>query len=307
MWGDVGMSAGGGGHLKLESGETVSIHVLGEAEGAPSEPKSYFSYFNQAVQRGVVLPDGFKDSSIRVAAKHSILVWSYKDEAVRIWSMGNTVAAQLKGVMEAYDGSLADVDIVLKRIGNDKKTKYLLTPRQPSKFDASVLEGVELPDLEVVFAANSEDEIEGLKNGVVPDGDGGTPAEASAEETAAAEAQAIADAEAEAGATTDETGEEDEAAALEAKLAALKAKKAGAKPAPAKTAPPKTAAKPAPAKAAGGDARLALIKSITHAFATNAKYKTPAARIAFIKQVTKKLTLSVCTLPELQTLKAKIK
>ncbi len=308
-WNEVGMSAGGGGHLKLENGESVKIHVLGEAEGAAAEPKSYFSYFNNAVQRGVVLPEGFKDSSLRASAKHSVLVWSFKEEAVRIWSMGNTVAAQLKGIMEGYDGSLADCDITLKRVGADKKTKYILTPKNPSVFDASVLDGVELPDLEVVFAANTEDEIEGLKNGIVPDGDGGTPADANAEETAAAEAAAVAEAEAEGVAAeetpADDAGEVDEAAELQAKLDALKAKKAAAtKPAAAKAAP-KAAA---PKASAAGDPRLALVKLITHAFATNAKYKTPAARIAIIKQVTKsKTTLSSCTLPELTLLKSKIK
>lgn len=301
MWGDVGMSAGGGGHMKLENGESVKLHVLGEAEGAPAEPKSYFQYFNNAVQRGVVLPEGFKDSSIKAAAKHSVLVWSFKDEAVRIWSMGNTVAAQLKGVMEGYDNGLADCDITLKRVGADKKTKYILTPKNPSVFDASVLEGVELPDLETIFAANTEEEVEGLKDGIVPDNDGTADA-ASDEETVAAEAQAAADAEA-AGEEVAPEDDEDEAAKLEAQLAALKAKKT------AKAAPPKVAPKAAaPKPQAAGDPRMALVKAITHSFATNAKYKTPAARIAVIKAVTKtKTTLSACTLPELQTLSKKIK
>jgi hypothetical protein len=305
-WNDVGMSAGGKDIMKWKPQEKVVLHVISE------EPKSFYQFFNQTIQRGVVLPDGFKDPEIKARAQHAFVVWSYRDEAPKIWILGNRVAAQLKGIFDSYDGTLDGIDLTVTRNGDGKETTYILVPK-PSKFDQAKLEGVELPDLEVSFAANTEEEIENLKNGIAPggdeeggvppadDGDGAAPAEEppAEEETTPAEGTAPEDA-------SPAEEPEDEEAQLAAQLAALKAKKAAAaKVAAGKPAPGKPAVgKPA---ATVGDPRIALVKTITHKFATNAKFKTPAARMAAIKGVAKgKTTLSQLSVQELQALSKKL-
>lgn len=261
-WNDVGMNAGGADFLKIEPGQSVLVHVLSD------EPVSFFQYYNQDVQRGLVVPPGFKDSSIKLRAQHAVLVWSFKDEAVKIWAMGNRLATQVKGIMDTYDGSLSTVDINLKRNGTGKDTTYIPTPK-PTTFDQALIDGVELPVLEEVFAPGSEEDIENLKNGIVPQREDDEVASGSGDESAGESA----------GATT----------ATVTRTAPAKAT------APAKTASP-------------ADQRLALVKQVTQLFATNAKYKTPAARLTLIKSIAKgKTTLSQLSVPELQTLVKKAK
>lgn len=281
MWNDVGMNSGGADFLKPVAGQLMKVHVLGEAEGAPAEPKSFFQYFNQDVQRGVVVPRGHKDATIKVRAQHAILVWSFADETVKVWAVGNRVAAALKGIMETYDGSFSTVDLTIKRSGAGLDTVYQVTPK-PTEFDASVLEGVEIPDLETLFAENTEEEIENLKNGIVP-----TREESAGDENAST-------GEAPAG----ETDDERELREFKEAQAAKKAKMAGVKPAPTKPAPGKPSADP----------RITLVKAITAKFMANAKYKTPVARTTLIKSVAKgKTALTQLSVPELQKLSGLIK
>lgn len=282
-WNDVGMNAGGADFMKFESGKTKKVHVLGEAEGAPSEPKSFFQYYNQDVQRGVVVPRGYKDPSIKIRAQHAFLVWSFEDEAVKVWAVGNRVAQSLKGTLEAYEGSFATIDLMVKRNGQGLETTYIITPK-PTEFDASVIEGVELPDLETLFAENTPEEIEDLKNGIVPSSDG---AAEGAEETPAEESPA-----------EEETPADDSAEDTGGGTATMTrtATKPTATKAPAKPAAPAT------------DPRIKLVKDITAKFAKSAKYKTPVARTALIKQVSKgKTALTQLSVAELTKLNGLIK
>jgi hypothetical protein len=314
-WNDVGMGAGGKSILKLENREKRKVHVIGEEAGGPAEPKSFFQYFNQKVQRGCVVGDDYT-GQVDKRAQHALLVWDYTDESVKIWLMGNQLAAQVKGLFDSYENTLAGIDILITRVGEGKKTKYVLAPQVPSKFDAGVLEGVDLPDLDEKFAPASEEEIEQLKQGIVADsddaGDAGAEEAAGTEEAAGEEAPAEeAGAEASDDTTEDAgAGEVDEEAELERQLAAAKAKKLAAAKAGAGKGGTATATKPttaAPGKPATGDPRIALVKSITHKFATNAKYKTPAARMTAIKGVAKgKTTLSQLSVAELTLLSKKL-
>jgi hypothetical protein len=267
-WKDVGMNAGGADFMKFESGKSVKVHILGEAEGAPAEPKSFFQYYNQDVQRGIVVPAGYKDPSIKIRAQHAFLVYSYDDQAIKVWAVGNRVAQSLKGTMEAYDGSFESVDLVVKRSGQGLDTTYVITPK-PTEFDAANIEGLELPDLEALFAEGTAEDIENLKNGIVP---------TSGEPEAAAET-----------AGGEEAGGEEEG---------------GGATTATRTAPPKAAPKAAPA----ADPRIKLVKDITAKFAKSPKYKTPAARTALIKQVSKgKVALTQLSVPELTKLNSLIK
>lgn len=293
-WNDVGMSAGGKDYLKLTDKEKVKLHIIGESLGGPAEPKSFYQFFNQTVNRGAVIGDDYT-GQVDKRAQHAFVVWSFRDNAFKIWAMGNKLAAQIKGLMEAYDGSLDTVDIILQRSGTGKTTTYIPTA-VPTKFDDSMIEGQTIPDLEIVLAPGSEEEIENLKNGIVTDSDDAPAEDVDADattETAAEETEAEAVAE----------EPEDEEAALVAQMAALKAKKAAA------AGKGGTATKAAPAKGVSvGDPRLQLVKQITHAFAANAKYKTPTARMAAIKSIAKgKTTLSQLSVAELTILKGKIK
>lgn len=270
-WKDVGMNSGGRDFLKITDGERVKLHVISE------EPHSFFSFFNQDLQRGVTLPAGFKDSEIKPRAQHALLVWSYRDEGVKIWVMGNKLAGQLDGIRESYGGSLAEIDIVVTRKGSSKATVYIPVPK-PTEFSAELIEGVELPDLEERLKPNTEEEIESFKAGVLPDsmmGDG-------AGETAATSSS-----------DTEEDAEE---------------VTGGAKTAVATKAAGKTATTTGKPAVTGGDPKLALIKKVTHFFATSPKYKTPASRMAFIKSVAKgKTTLSQLSATELTLLANKLK
>lgn len=291
-WQDVGRSAGSKDFLKLADREKVTVHVLGEEVGGPAEPKSFFQYFNTTVQRGIVVPDSY-EGTVEKRMQHAFIVWSYRDEAAKLWVMGNKLAAQVKGLLESYDGSLATVDIIITRQGAGKSTTYVLAPKQPTKFDDALLENVVLPDLEVVFAEGTAEDIDNLKQGIVPEG-AAEPTEVEA--TAEVQPEAVEEPAAEA-------EPEDEEAALEAKMAALKAKKAATA---GKTA---TVTKAAPAKGVQtGDPRIQLVKQITQAFATSAKYKTPTARMTAIKAIARgKTTLSQLSVAELTILKGKIK
>lgn len=296
-WNDVGMSAGGKDFLKLADREKVLIHVLGEEVGGPAEPKSFFQFFNQTVQRGIVVPDTYT-GAVDKRAQHAFIVWSYRDESPKIWAMGNKLAAQIKGLLDSYDGSLATVDILVTRQGSGKQTSYILAPK-PTKFEDALVDGVTLPDLDVAFADGTDEDIENLKQGIVPEG-AAEPVEAEAGAEGGDGSAEDAGTGAEGGAAEDETDEQREFREFKEAQAAKKASAAGKGG---------TATKAAPAKGAvAGDPRIALVKFITHAFANSPKYKTPTARMAAIKGVAKgKTTLSQLSVAELTILKGKIK
>lgn len=306
-WQDVGKNAGGKDFLKIADREKVVIHVLGENVGGPAEPKSFYQYFNQTLNRGIVVPDSYT-GQVERRMQHAFLIWSFRDGAPRVWAMGNNLAAQIKGLYDAYDGSLESVDITVTRQGTGKTTKYILAPK-PTQFDASVLEGVTLPDLDATFAEGTEQDIENLKNGIAPDENNDAPADNGQQAEPPAEEPPAEDA------PTGDAPADDDEAALQAQLAAIQAKKKAAAANNGKSTgttatleKPKAGTQTKTGAAAVGDPRIALVRQITHAFATNAKYKTATARVNAIKTVAKgKTTLSQLTIAELTTLKGKIK
>jgi hypothetical protein len=267
-WNDVGRS-GGTDFLKLDPGAKVKVHILSE------EPHSTWGIFNQAIQRGARVSEGFSQPGVDTKIKHAFVIWNLDAGQVQVWEVSNTTAAGIKNIHEQYGGSLADVDLMVTRVGSGLKTKYPIVP-VPTKFDASCIEGVELPDLAALLKEDDEETINSIIAGIVPDG--GASGEATGEAASAEETP------------TDETPSEEQAP--------VPAKPAPAKPAPAKPAP----VKPAAAQTAD-PARAGLAVQVLAIFKAKPKYKDVKAREAAVKMVNKtKISFSQLNTEELKKL-----
>lgn len=278
-WEDVGQG-GGGDFLKIEPGSKVRLHVLSE------EPHSYWQYFNDKIQRGVVVPDGYDAGNEKLRRQHALAIFNMDAKEAKVWLMGNRVAGEIKNIFDNYQG-LSTIDLIVSRTGTGKSTKYAVVP-VPTKFQDSWLEGLTIPEPTEIKALQpaEDDVIQALMAGQDPSADFQEPA---AEETAQAETPA------EETAAPEESFEE---------AAEEPAPKAVVKP-QAKPAVKPIAAKPA---ATGGDPRAPYIRAITHKLMTTPKFKDPKVRIALIKRISKaKSAVSQLSLDELKKLQPLVK
>lgn len=280
-WPEVGQGSGSSDFLKLDAGQTVKLHVLSE------EPHSFFSHFFQSIKRSAVCPGedcpccATQDKETGKRMQHSFYVRDSEGNT-KVWTMGNRVAETIKNIFDTY-GGLADVDLVVKRTGSDKNTKYGITP-VPTKIDVSDVDVSTLTPLEEINAPATAEVIEQMMAGVDPGAEfDPSKLEQAAEEPATEEAAA-----------TEEEAAEEEAA-----------------PPPVKKPAPKPAAKPAarPAvPASNGADRTVVVKEIMTLLAKSAKYKTLQARgLLFKKCAPGKTAVASMTLPELIKVRNELK
>ncbi|MFA5936709.1 MAG: hypothetical protein WC822_02410 [Candidatus Paceibacterota bacterium] len=159
-WNEVGKGGGSGDYLKLEPGQKVKVHILSD------EPFSFAQVYNSDIKRGVRVPDDFKRDGVKPRFQHAVVVWSMDDAAIRVWIMSNTTGKKLKNIFDSI-GALSEVDIILARVGSGLDTEYSVV-NVPTKFDPSVIEGVELPVLEELLAPESEETIDKVLAGEDP-------------------------------------------------------------------------------------------------------------------------------------------
>lgn len=165
-WDDV--NEGGGTTLKIKAGTPAKIHILNAADG----PKSFHSVYFEAVNRGAIVDkdnnplDGLGDE-YKLRKRHAFVVFDHADQEVKTFVCSNQVANAIKAINDEF-GSLDDLDLKITRTGDGLNTKYQVL-NIPKKFNDDMIEGKELPDLEEIFKITSDEDIEKLRAGELPD------------------------------------------------------------------------------------------------------------------------------------------
>jgi hypothetical protein len=270
-WGDVSEGGGSGASfLKVEAGQSAVVHVLGGEKG----PKVFHSVYFAAINRGVIVdpnanPLAGLEDGYETRKRYAFSVVDMSDGQVKAFACGSQVANQIKGIYTEY-GNLDEVDLKITRIGTGLKTKYQIIPVK-KKFTEEMLEGVEIPDLDEVFAITADEAIEKMMRGEDPKGDfdpeklDKAPAPKAGKKTAPpAEEEEPAPAEAEEE-TPPAAEEEDPPAAEEEET----------------PAPKKTTAVP-PAKAPD-NSRAALLQAIKSNFSKLKRYANPKQQLVDIQ------------------------
>lgn len=253
-WKDITEGGAGGSILSLQAGEKALVHVIGE-------PKSYWEHFFPTLQRSLICPHrgcpACNNDATKARLRHSFIVFDMTDNAIKTWTVSNTVALSVKNIWESYGGDLSEVDLEIKRTGTGLSTKYAVVPVK-SKYNEDMIAGVELPDLDAIFKPATEEEISSMLES--------------------------------------ETGEEVEEPKQAAKKAAPKAKKAAVKAEPADMPADKEEEKEEPKEAkenAAGDnaARMTVLRRVLPKFSKLDAETKKSILSAFGKPNLAKLTL----------------
>lgn len=164
-WKDINEGGTSGNILSLQAGEKVTVHVIGE-------PKSYWEHFFPNMQRSLICPHrgcpACNHDETKARLRHSFIVYDLGDKSIKTWTVSNTVALSVKNIWESYDGDLSSVDLEIKRTGTGLSTKYAVVPVK-TKYDDSMIEGEELPDLDAIFTPATEEEIKSMLESEVGD------------------------------------------------------------------------------------------------------------------------------------------
>ena len=157
-WKDINEGGNSSNILSLQAGEKAVIHIVGE-------PKSYWEHFFPNMQRSLICPHrgcpACNNDQTKARLRHSFIVYDLGDNTIKTWTVSNTVALSVKNIWESYNGDLSDVDLEIKRTGTGLNTKYAVVPVK-TKFEASIIEGEELPDLDAIFVPATEEEIKSM-------------------------------------------------------------------------------------------------------------------------------------------------
>lgn len=157
-WKDINENGGTGGILSLQAGESALVHIIGE-------PKSFWEHFFQAMQRSLICPHrgcpACNNDKTKARLRHAFIVYDLNEKQVKTWAVSNTVALAVKNVWESYGGDLSEVDLKIKRTGTGLSTKYSVVPVKTS-YDEAMVAGVDLPDLDSIFAPATEEEIKAM-------------------------------------------------------------------------------------------------------------------------------------------------
>ncbi len=282
-WDDVKPGGAGGNFLKIAAGQKVLLHVFSE------EPYSFKQAFFNDVQRGAILDDEtvkLVDKKL-VRAQHALWVRDFSDNSDKVWMMSNATAEQVKNIFETY-GTLAEIDLVVARMGSGLQTKYQIVPKQ-TKFQDDV---PALEDLSLVLVAETAENVERLLRGEDPNVDFDPNALEAAAPTEAAEEDA-----------TDTAAPEPAADSVDdwlnetpAKPAPVARPAARPAPAPAKKPAPAPAARPQAGASPNGTDRAVLIKRVM----ALPKLKDAKFRAMVSNKVAKGKTLSQYSVAELQ-------
>ena len=157
-WKDINEGGTSGNILSLQAGEKATIHVIGE-------PKSYWEHFFPSMQRSLICPHrgcpACNNDETKARLRHSFIVYDLGDKSIKTWTVSNTVALSIKNIWESYNGDLSGVDLEIKRTGTGLSTKYAVVPVK-TKYDDSMIEGEDLPDLDSIFTPATEEEIKSM-------------------------------------------------------------------------------------------------------------------------------------------------
>lgn len=157
-WSDINEGGTSSNILSLQAGEKATVHIIGE-------PKSYWEHFFPNMQRSLICPHrgcpACNNDSTKARLRHSFVVYDLGDKAIKTWTVSNTVALSVKNIWESYDGDLSTVDLEIKRTGTGLSTKYAVVPVK-TKYEDSMIEGEELPDLDAIFTPSTEEEIKSM-------------------------------------------------------------------------------------------------------------------------------------------------
>ena len=157
-WNDINEGGTSGNILSLQAGEKATVHIIGE-------PKSYWEHFFPNMQRSLICPHrgcpACNNDETKARLRHSFIVYDLGDKAIKTWTVSNTVALSVKNIWESYNGDLSSVDLEIKRTGTGLSTKYAVVPVK-TKYEDSMIEGEELPDLDAIFTPATEEEIKSM-------------------------------------------------------------------------------------------------------------------------------------------------
>lgn len=157
-WNDINEGGTSSNILSLQAGEKATVHIIGE-------PKSYWEHFFPNMQRSLICPHrgcpACNNDETKARLRHSFVVYDLGDKAIKTWTVSNTVALSVKNIWESYDGDLSSVDLEIKRTGTGLSTKYAVVPVK-TKYEDSMIEGEDLPDLESIFTPATEEEIKSM-------------------------------------------------------------------------------------------------------------------------------------------------
>ena len=124
------------------------------------------------MQRSLICPHrgcpACNNDETKARLRHSFVVYDLGDKAIKTWTVSNTVALSVKNIWESYDGDLSSVDLEIKRTGTGLNTKYAVVPVK-TKYEDSMIEGEDLPDLESIFTPATEEEIKSMLESEVGD------------------------------------------------------------------------------------------------------------------------------------------
>lgn len=171
-WKDINEGGTNNTNLTLQAGESATVHIIGE-------PKSFWEHFFPSIQKSAICPHkgcaACNEETTKARLRHAFVVYDLGDDTVKVWAVSNTVALTVKNIWESYGGDLSEVDLDIKRTGTGLNTKYAVVPKK-TKYNDTLIEGVELPNLDTIFTPATDEEIQSLLQSEI--GDEATPSAA---------------------------------------------------------------------------------------------------------------------------------
>lgn len=141
--------------LELQDGQKALIHFLDD------EPATHFQIYDRDTNKKANVPEDYPvPDGIRKRVRHAFRVYNLDEKKIQLLVVSNETAEKLHEVLETYKGSFASIDINFSRKGakfND--TEYHPTPL-PTAFDPAMVEGVQMPDPDRIFADSDETAIQ---------------------------------------------------------------------------------------------------------------------------------------------------
>jgi hypothetical protein len=139
---DIGtVQTGSADFVKLASGDETRLHVLSE------DSFTFGSVFREGEKKGINIKPGTIVPGEKVNEQHAFYVYDFSSKSIKIWCVGIGLAKVLAKMRTDWKESFERFDILLSRQGEKLNTKWMTTS-VPTEFNASLIEGLERPDMD---------------------------------------------------------------------------------------------------------------------------------------------------------------
>jgi hypothetical protein len=162
---DIGtIGSGSQDFVKLKSGESVRLHVI------DSDFYSFGQVYPEGSKRGFNVRPGQQVPGQAVREQHAVRAYDFATKSVKVWAFGAKVAKDIQKAHQEWGGSFDKFDIKLSREGSSQNDTRYFVIAVPTEFKDSLMEGVEIPDLDEALPFAKPDELAALSKGAAPAG-----------------------------------------------------------------------------------------------------------------------------------------